>query len=57
LSASEWLESPSLVEIKAVTVNGIKQNAFTLKVNNQVPKVEALDGATIGAKSKLKGRS
>lgn len=57
LSASEWLESPSLVEIKAVTVNGIKQNAFTLKVNNKVPKAEALDGATIGTKSKPKGRS
>ncbi|MEI8362433.1 MAG: PilN domain-containing protein [Betaproteobacteria bacterium] len=57
LSGSEWLESPSLVEIKAVTVNGIKQNAFTLKVNNKVPKAEALDGATIGTKSKPKGRS
>ncbi len=40
LSDSEWLESPNLVEIKAVVVNAIKQNAFTLTVNIKVPKVE-----------------
>ncbi|MEZ0232780.1 MAG: PilN domain-containing protein [Methylophilaceae bacterium] len=33
LSSSNWLESPSLVEIKSVVTNGIKQNAFTLNVN------------------------
>lgn len=40
LSTSDWLESPNLVEIKAVVVNTIKQNAFTLTVNIKVPNGE-----------------
>jgi len=38
---SNWLESPILIEIKAVTVNGVKQNMFTLQVNLKAPKVDA----------------
>jgi len=40
LSSSNWMESPSLVEIKSVVVNTLKQNAFALNVNIKVPKVE-----------------
>ena len=40
LSTSNWMESPSLVEIKSVIVNTLKQNAFALNVNIKVPKVE-----------------
>jgi type IV pilus assembly protein PilN len=40
LSTSNWMELPSLVEIKSVIVNTLKQNAFALNVNIKVPKVE-----------------
>ncbi len=40
-NSSNWLESPILIEIKAVTVNGVKQNMFTLQVNLKAPKVDA----------------
>jgi type IV pilus assembly protein PilN len=39
LEVSNWLESPVLIEIKAVTVNGIKQNDFTLQVQLKAQKV------------------
>lgn len=55
LSNSSWMESPSLVEIKSVTINGLKQNAFTLNVSVKVPKAE--DATATTPKSKLKGRS
>lgn len=41
LTASTWMESPNLVEIKAVTVNNIKQNEFTLNVSLRAPQVDA----------------
>ena len=37
LSASKWMESPRLIEIKAVTVNGQRQNQFKLSVNMKAP--------------------
>ncbi|MDI1308719.1 MAG: PilN domain-containing protein [Methylotenera sp.] len=40
LSTSNLMESPSLVEIKSVIVNTLKQNAFVLNVKIKVPKVE-----------------
>ena len=40
LSVSNWMESPILVEIKAITVNGIKQNDFTMNVSLKVQKAE-----------------
>jgi type IV pilus assembly protein PilN len=43
LSNSKWLESPNLVEIKSITINNLKQNAYTLKVSLQPAKVEAAD--------------
>jgi type IV pilus assembly protein PilN len=55
-TVSTWMESPNLVEIKSVMVNGLKQNAFTLNVSLKVPKVET-DETVPAAKGKLKGRS
>jgi len=45
-NASTWLESPGLVEIKAVTVNGQKQNVFTLTVKLKSPQTEDEDDAS-----------
>ena len=50
LSTSNWMESPSLVEIKSVVVNTLKQNAFALNVNIKVPKVETDEKAVKGGK-------
>jgi len=41
LTASTWMESPNLVEIKAIALNNIKQNEFTLTVNLRAPQVDA----------------
>lgn len=38
LNASKWMESPILIEIKAITANGLKQNLFTLKVSLKKPQ-------------------
>ena len=40
LSVSNWMESPNLVEIKALVVNNIKQNEFTLNASLKVLKAE-----------------
>jgi type IV pilus assembly protein PilN len=37
---SNWLTSPVLIEIKTSTLNGIKQNDFTLQVNMKAQKKE-----------------
>lgn len=37
LSRSEWLQSPNLVEIKSATVNGIRQNNFTVNAQLKAP--------------------
>lgn len=50
LSVSNWMESPNLVEIKAMTLNGIKQNEFTLNVSLKVQKAEEAPN-----KNKVKG--
>lgn len=39
-NASQWLESPGLVEIKAISVNSQKQNVFTLTVKLKPPQTE-----------------
>lgn len=44
-NASTWLETPGLVEIKAVTANGQKQNVFTLTVKLKAPQTEDGDDA------------
>ena len=40
LTVSNWMQSPNLIEIKASTVNGIKQNDFTMNVSLKVQKAE-----------------
>jgi len=40
LEVSNWLQSPVLIEIKATTLNGVKRNDFTLKVNLKAQKAE-----------------
>lgn len=51
LSVSNWMESPNLIEIKAMTLNGIKQNDFTLNVSLKVQKAEEAPN-----KNKIKGK-
>nr|WP_294841732.1 PilN domain-containing protein [uncultured Methylotenera sp.] len=46
---SNWMESPILIEIKAITVGAQKQNLFTLKVSLKTPTTEVDD---TGAKAK-----
>ena len=51
LSVSNWMESPNLVEIKSFTLNGIKQNEFTLNISLKVQKAEeAPNKKKMGAK-------
>lgn len=50
LSVSNWMESPNLIEIKSMTLNGIKQNDFTLNVSLKVQKAEEAPN-----KNKIKG--
>ncbi|MES2499852.1 MAG: PilN domain-containing protein [Pseudomonadota bacterium] len=50
LSVSNWMESPNLIEIKAMTLNGIRQNDFTLNVSLKVQKAEEAPN-----KNKIKG--
>lgn len=44
-NGSDWLESPGLVEIKAMTANGQKQNVFTLTVKLKAPQAEEVENA------------
>ncbi len=50
LSVSNWMELPNLVEIKSFTLNGIKQNEFTLTVSLKAQKAEEAP-----VKNKIKG--
>jgi type IV pilus assembly protein PilN len=51
LSQSEWLESPNLIEIKALTTGSSKQNSFTLNVKVKV-KTPILDTGKNNSKGK-----
>ncbi len=44
-STSNWMESPSLVEIRSEAGTKLKQNAFSLGVNIKAPKTEEADTA------------
>ena len=37
LEESPWLDSPNLIEVKAVTVNNLRANEFTLTVHQSAP--------------------
>ncbi|ACT51742.1 MULTISPECIES: PilN domain-containing protein [Methylovorus] len=43
LSSSPAMESPSLVEIKSATVNGMKQNDFIMNVNIKIRQPDSAD--------------
>lgn len=45
LNSSKWLGSPNLVEIKAETINGLKQNAFMMNATIKPPKSDTEDSA------------
>jgi type IV pilus assembly protein PilN len=45
LDESEWLDSSTLVEIKAAMVNGLRANEFSLNVKQTVPATAAEEGA------------
>lgn len=53
--ASPWLEAPSLIEIKAVTIDKQLQNEFSLNVNLTREKAEEAPGAKASAKPPAKG--
>lgn len=53
--ASPWLEAPSLIEIKAVTVDKQLQNEFNLNVNLTREKAEEAPTGQAGAKPPAKG--
>ena len=36
--SSEWMESPELIEIHAISVNNLKQSAFTVTVKQKSPQ-------------------
>ncbi len=55
-NASDKLEQPGLVEIKAVTANGQKQNLFTLTVKLKAPYADVI-GAQNPAKPKSEART
>lgn len=55
LSNSSWLQSPNLVEIKSVTINNLKQNAYTLKASLQPPKVEPETAPNAAPKTSAQG--
>jgi type IV pilus assembly protein PilN len=38
LAASKWMDSPELIQIQAVTINNLRQSAFTLTVKQVDPK-------------------
>lgn len=55
-NSSVWLESPVLIEIKAVSTNAQRQNVFTLKVNLKSPQA-GVEEADAKAKPKAGEKS
>ncbi|MHB1331537.1 MAG: PilN domain-containing protein [Sulfuriferula sp.] len=50
LEASPWLESPTLIEIHAVTVQGLRANEFNLDVQQKQPQSSIEDQSKNGGK-------
>ena len=42
LESSQWLESPLLIEIKAMTVNNVRQNEFNMKIKLKRETMDAV---------------
>jgi len=45
LESSQWLESPLLIEIKAMTVNNVRQNEFNMKVKLKRATMDAVQNS------------
>lgn len=56
-TTSSGLESPSLVEIKSILINNLKQNAFTLNVNIKKPAVDSEKSLQPADKTKTEVKS
>lgn len=52
LESSQWLESPLLVEIMAMTVNNVRQNEFNMKIKLKRVTMDAVKNPIAGAAAK-----
>lgn len=51
LEGSEWFMSPTLIEIRSTTVNGLRVNQFSLTVRQQHQQAEEAAGTAQGGKA------
>ena len=49
LESSPWLESPLLIEIKAMTINNVRQNEFNLKIKLKQASVNDVKNSSFNA--------
>ncbi|MBL0011997.1 MAG: PilN domain-containing protein [Nitrosomonas sp.] len=47
LESSQWLESPLLIEIKAMTVNNVRQNEFNMKIKLKRETMDAVQNPSV----------
>ncbi|WP_394807432.1 PilN domain-containing protein [Nitrosomonas sp.] len=52
LESSQWLESPLLIEIKAMTVNNVRQNEFNMKIKLKRVTMDAVQNSIPGTAAK-----
>ncbi|MDV6342062.1 PilN domain-containing protein [Nitrosomonas sp. Is35] len=53
LESSPWLESPLLVEIKAITVNNIRQNEFNMRIKLRRTSIDDVQNSPANPAGKL----
>lgn len=49
LESSPWLESPLLIEIKAMTINNVRQNEFNMKIKLKQASVNDVQNSSFNA--------
>ncbi len=49
LESSPWLESPLLVEIKAMTINNVRQNEFNMKIKLKQASISDVQDSTLSS--------
>jgi len=49
LESSPWLESPLLVEIKAMTINNVRQNEFNMKIKLKQASIDDVQDSSFNA--------
>jgi len=52
LESSQWLESPLLIEIKAMTVNNVRQNEFNMQIKLKRVTLDAVPNLSRGTATK-----